>query len=55
MSRSTAVAVLRPGLRRILAAHSGVLRPDRWDVVGAGICLVGVVLIMYVPRSAGGS
>jgi small multidrug resistance family-3 protein len=25
-------------------------RPDRWDVVGALICLLGVGLIMYVPR-----
>jgi small multidrug resistance family-3 protein len=25
-------------------------RPDRWDVVGALICLLGVGLIMYAPR-----
>ena len=25
-------------------------RPDRYDVVGAAICLVGVALIMYAPR-----
>jgi small multidrug resistance family-3 protein len=27
-------------------------RPDRYDVVGALICLVGVAVIMYSPRSA---
>ncbi|MVA76692.1 YnfA family protein [Auraticoccus sp. F435] len=51
---------------RILAAYGGVFiagsllwamavdgfRPDRWDVVGALICLVGVAVIMYAPRSA---
>ena len=25
-------------------------RPDRWDVVGATIALVGVALMMYAPR-----
>ena len=25
-------------------------RPDRWDLVGAGLCLVGVAVIMFVPR-----
>lgn len=25
-------------------------RPDRWDVAGALVCLVGVALIMYAPR-----
>lgn len=25
-------------------------RPDRFDVVGAGLCLVGMVVIMYMPR-----
>ncbi|ROP36433.1 YnfA family protein [Saccharothrix texasensis] len=49
---------------RILAAYGGVFvagslawgvvvdkfRPDRWDYVGAGICLVGVAVIMYAPR-----
>ncbi|GAA2235657.1 YnfA family protein [Promicromonospora sukumoe] len=51
---------------RILAAYGGVFvagslawgmvvdgfRPDRWDVTGALICLVGVAIIMYAPRSA---
>jgi len=49
---------------RILAAYGGVFvagslawgmvmdgfRPDRWDVTGALICLVGVAVIMYAPR-----
>lgn len=26
-------------------------RPDRYDVVGALVCLVGVAIIMYAPRS----
>ena len=26
-------------------------RPDRYDIVGALICLVGVAVIMYAPRS----
>jgi small multidrug resistance family-3 protein len=25
-------------------------RPDRWDITGAIICLVGVGVIMYAPR-----
>lgn len=25
--------------------------PDRWDLIGAGFCLVGVGLIMWMPRS----
>ena len=51
---------------RILAAYGGVFvagsllwgmalddfKPDRFDVVGALICLVGVAVIMYAPRSA---
>lgn len=53
-----------PHFGRILAAYGGVFvagsltwgvlidgfRPDRWDLVGAGICLIGVGIIMYVPR-----
>jgi small multidrug resistance family-3 protein len=27
-------------------------RPDRYDLIGAAICLLGVVVIMYVPRGA---
>ena len=51
---------------RILAAYGGIFvagsllwgmaldgfRPDRWDVTGALICLIGVGVIMYVPRGA---
>lgn len=51
---------------RILAAYGGVFvagslawgmaldgfRPDRYDVAGAAICLVGVAVIMYAPRAA---
>ncbi|HEY0623976.1 YnfA family protein [Sphingomonas sp.] len=28
------------------------LRPDRWDVVGAVICLVGAGIILFGPRAA---
>lgn len=27
-------------------------RPDRWDVAGAGICLVGAGIILFGPRTA---
>jgi small multidrug resistance family-3 protein len=51
---------------RVLAAYGGVFiagslvwaavadgfRPDRWDVAGSLVCLVGVALIMYAPRSS---
>jgi small multidrug resistance family-3 protein len=62
------VATLQPDANfgRILAAYGGVFvagslawamavdgfRPDRFDVVGAAICLVGVGVIMYGPRAA---
>jgi small multidrug resistance family-3 protein len=53
-----------PNFGRILAAYGGVFvagslawgvvadgfRPDRFDVIGATICLVGVGVIMYAPR-----
>ncbi len=49
---------------RILAAYGGIFvagslawgvimdgfRPDRFDIGGAAICLVGVGVIMYAPR-----
>nr|WP_206037603.1 YnfA family protein [Rhodococcus sp. HNM0569] len=49
---------------RILAAYGGVFvagslawgmvmdgfRPDRYDLAGALICLIGVAVIMYAPR-----
>jgi len=25
-------------------------RPDRWDVIGAGICLIGAAIILYAPH-----
>ena len=62
------VATLQPDANfgRILAAYGGVFvagsllwamaldgfRPDRWDVAGALICLAGVAVIMYAPRSS---
>jgi small multidrug resistance family-3 protein len=62
------VATLQPDAHfgRILAAYGGVFvagsltwgmavdgfRPDRFDVIGAVICLIGVAVIMYAPRSA---
>lgn len=62
------VATLQPDANfgRILAAYGGVFvagsllwgmvvdgfRPDRWDVTGATVCLVGVAVIMYAPREA---
>ena len=27
-------------------------RPDRFDVIGAGLCILGVAVIMYAPRAA---
>jgi len=26
-------------------------RPDRWDVIGAGVCLVGAAIIIAAPRT----
>jgi small multidrug resistance family-3 protein len=61
------VATLQPEAHfgRILAAYGGVFvagsllwgmgfdgfRPDRSDVVGAVVCLLGVAVIMYAPRA----
>ena len=61
-----AVAALQPDANfgRVLAAYGGVFivgsllwgiafdgfRPDRYDVLGAAVCLVGVGVIMYAPR-----
>ncbi|MEQ1944068.1 YnfA family protein [Mesorhizobium sp. VNQ89] len=28
------------------------VRPDRWDVVGVAICLVGASVILFAPRAA---
>lgn len=62
------VATLQPDANfgRILAAYGGVFvagsllwgmaadgfKPDRWDVSGSLVCLLGVAIIMYAPRSA---
>jgi small multidrug resistance family-3 protein len=27
-------------------------RPDRYDLVGAALCLAGVAVIMYAPRAS---
>lgn len=60
------VATFQPdnNFGRILAAYGGIFvagsltwgivmdgfRPDRFDLIGAGICLAGVAVIMYAPR-----
>ncbi|GAA4954307.1 YnfA family protein [Streptomonospora halophila] len=60
------VATFQPDAHfgRVLAAYGGVFvagslawgvvvdgfRPDRFDLVGALICLAGVAVIMYAPR-----
>ncbi|WP_415972562.1 YnfA family protein [Rhodococcus sp. 077-4] len=60
------VATLQPDANfgRILAAYGGVFvagsllwamvadgfRPDRWDIAGSSIALIGVAVIMYGPR-----
>ena len=60
------VATLQPDANfgRILAAYGGIFvagslvwgrivdgfRPDRFDLAGSALCLVGVAVIMYSPR-----
>lgn len=53
-----------PHFGRVLAAYGGIFvagslawgvvvdkfRPDRYDLIGAAICLAGVAVIMYAPR-----
>ena len=53
-----------PNFGRILAAYGGIFvagslawgvvadgfRPDRFDYLGAGVCLVGVGIMMFAPR-----
>ena len=62
------VATLQPDAHfgRVLAAYGGIFvagslvwgivvdgfRPDRFDIIGAAICLTGVAVIMYAPRAA---
>ena len=55
-----------PNFGRILAAYGGIFvagslawgvlidhfKPDRYDLLGATICLLGVLVIMYAPRSS---
>ena len=55
-----------PHFGRILAAYGGVFvagslawgmavdgfRPDRYDLLGAALCLAGVAVIMYAPRTS---
>lgn len=60
------VATLQPAnFGRVYAAYGGLFivlsllwgwsidghRPDRWDYLGATICLVGMSIIMYAPRA----
>ncbi len=61
-----AIAALQPDAHfgRVLAAYGGVFiigslawgmvfdgfDPDRYDIAGAAICLIGVTIIMYAPR-----
>lgn len=33
-----------------LWAYEG-MRPDRWDVAGGAVCVLGALLILYGPRS----
>ncbi len=60
------IATLQPDphFGRILAAYGGIFvagslawgvivdefRPDRYDLAGAVVCLIGVAIIMYAPR-----
>ncbi len=51
---------------RVYAAYGGVyiatalmwlwyvdsIRPDRWDIIGGALCLLGMVVIYYGPRSS---
>lgn len=27
------------------------LRPDRWDLIGAAVCLAGAAIILWMPRT----
>lgn len=60
------VATFQPpaNFGRVFAAYGGIFivgsilwgmtfegfRPDRWDVIGSAVCLLGMGLIMYAPR-----
>lgn len=56
---------MEPHFGRVLAAYGGVLcgsllwgialdgfRPDRFDLVGAALCLLGAAIIAFAPRAA---
>lgn len=30
------------------------VKPDRWDLIGAGLCLAGAAIIIFGPRSPAG-
>lgn len=61
------VATFQPeaNFGRVFAAYGGIFivgsilwgmafegfRPDRWDLTGAAVCLIGMAIIMYAPRS----
>jgi small multidrug resistance family-3 protein len=54
-----------PNAGRAYAAYGGVYvasailwgwlvdgqRPDRWDIIGAGVALAGMIIIAFAPRS----
>ena len=61
------VPTLQPAhFGRVYAAYGGVfiilsifwgcfvedVKPDRWDIIGMLICMVGAAVIMYTPRSS---
>ena len=29
------------------------VRPDRWDLIGAALCLTGAAVILFMPRTTG--
>lgn len=31
------------------------VRPDRWDVIGSAVCLLGAAIILFAPRSPAGA
>lgn len=55
-----------PHFGRVYAAYGGIFivmalawgyfvdgyRPDRWDIIGAIVCLTGVLVIFFGPRGA---
>lgn len=55
-----------PAAGRAYAAYGGIyiasalawlwlvesVRPDRWDLIGAGVCLIGAAVIVAGPRGA---